>query len=232
MKPMNIAAHDHEQLNIARFFHGLYVFYERRQNEWKNEKKLLLPNYINLTMKDVAQWLAVTHAGIGLGTARARVKDLFSEPRYGNIFSQFGDDLSAPQYGDLCLATLAALIVKRWIAQLSSAKKGSARISQLLFIRLVYRALKRSEIISSSRERLIADREFKHVKMDGSLDILNMCLTDVLSAHKAFMKTEASVDLSNFFKRDQLTGALADEVEAGGLVQRLSMSLEKAFATA
>ena len=229
MKPMNLAAHDREQLNVARYLDSAQVFYERRENEWKNEKKMLLAGYMQVGMKDVAQWVAVTEGEIGIGSARAKVKELFQGDQYKNVFGRFGDDLHSQVYRKLSMAVLSALIVRQWIQRLAATPKGDARILQLLLVKAVYRAIELSEALTKDSKRLLQDRVYRDAVTTGiARELAAMARTAVLE-QKRYSKVTEEIDLSNYFKRDKLTAVAFTKAASSAAVRRLSTVLEQAL---
>lgn len=229
MKMMNLAAHDREQLNIARFLDGLAFFYERREGEWKNEKKTVLHDYFPVTMKDVAQWSAVTVAGIGIGSARNQVKSLFGEKRYRAIFSRFSDDLTALPYKNLALTLLSGLIVRRWLRSLPATRRGSARIAQLLMVKLVFDAMVEAEALPGRATQALSDRVFKSADFDEIFASLNRAHGVVLAEQKRMRARDETFDLSNYFKRDENTEAIEKKLSSATLLKSLRRALDQAL---
>jgi len=223
MRPMNLAAHDPEQLNIARYLDGLTIFYERRQGEWKNEKKALLHGYAHVTLKQVAQWAAVTSGTAGMGTARARVSSLFVEDTYNKIFSQFGPDLASKPYRFLSSTVVAGLFTGRIIKALPKTERGAATIAHLAIVRAIYEAMLRS-----------------HCLCDDASEILNLALYRyrtpsqpvIRSVRRAIremqqiQRRDKELTFANFFKRNDLTERAFQAAFPKSVVAKLRRALE------
>ena len=231
MKPMNLAAHDREQLNIARYLDRSMLFYERREGEWKNEKKLLLSGYQSVRMKELAQWVAVTEGGVGIGSARAKVKELFAEEQYKRLFDRFSDDLSSQAYRKLSNAVASGLLVKSWVASIAASSRGDARIAQLLLVKAVYQAMELSETLATDGSRILRERLFR----GGNDPALSRELRGILRSAVAEQKRHSGakaegLDLSNYFKRDTLSAVAFEKSATALTLKRLRVALEGAFA--
>ncbi|HJP58882.1 MAG TPA: AIPR family protein [Gemmatimonadaceae bacterium] len=224
MKAMNLAAHDTEQLRIARFLDGLQIFYERREKEWKNEKKSLLTGYQVVSMKEVAQWFGVSTQEVGLGSARSKVAALFLEGPYKKLFGKFGENLTTESYHKLAASVLAGLIVRSYFrSQRATARE---KIVHLLLVRLVYGALLKSPKLHLRVEEFIRERRFLSGLSKRTTKILRVATKLALREQHRSEQAGESTDLSNFFKRDDLTQKAYTRSSAGGTLTSLQQSLE------
>lgn len=226
MKPVNLAAHDPEQLNIARFLDGLEVFYERREKEWQNEKKALLHGYIPVNIKEVAQWIAVTFGGFGAGTARARVGSLFLDGDYQRLFGRFGPALSADSYRRLASAVFAGLLVKRFLKTLPKSRRRE-RIAHLLLTQAVFECVESSPPLKDGVEDFIRYREFSAGSTSRFSRSVTPFLKELLSTQKRAQKSDPSLDLSNYFKRDVHTTASFRKAASRARLKAMSAALRK-----
>jgi len=204
MKSVNLAAHDPEQLNIARFLDGFKVFYERREREWQNEKRFMLNGYVPVNIKEVAQWAAVTFGGTGAGTARARVSTLFLDGNYQRLFGRFGGTIGTDHYRRLAVAVFAGLSVKRFLKKLPRGRKHE-RIAHLLLVKAIYEAVATSQTLQDNIEDIIRNREYEAASKPRVARALNPLLKEFIRIQRAEQKKDEALDLSNFFKRDAFT---------------------------
>ena len=226
MKPVNLAAHDPEQLNIARFLDGRMVFYERREREWQNEKKALLHGYIHINIKELAQWLAVTIGGFGAGTARARVGTLFLDGNYQRLFGRYGPALGTESYRHLASAVFAGLVVKRYLRKLTK-NRGRERITQLLLIQAVFECVEASPLLMDGIEDFIRNRDFEVGSSNRFAKSAAPFLRELLAAQRRAQKSDVSLDLSNYFKRDSYTLAAFRKAASQTRLKRIRESIEK-----
>jgi len=127
MNVINLFAHDTPQINIATYLDRYKIFYERREKEWKNERRTLLSSYIPVKSKELAQWLSTSDTTIGLGTARSAVAELFNDSNYRSIFGAFGRDFQTHAYEDLVLLLWSGLFIGHLISYLPADLKNFAQ---------------------------------------------------------------------------------------------------------
>jgi AIPR protein len=228
MKAMNLAAHDSEQLFIARYLDGLQVFYERREKEWRNEKRSILNGYIVVSMKELAQWSGVTTGDIGLGTARARVATLFMESQYKKLFGRFGDNLGVEAYQDLAASVFAGLLVKRFLRSLTKSH-ARQKITHLLLVRLAFEAIVRSQPLFGRVQEFVRDRRFSVGTNRHVANSLSNAMKAALREQLAQERSGEATDLSNFFKRDDLTEIAYKKAASGGRLDAIERTLQKAL---
>jgi hypothetical protein len=229
MRPMNLAAHEPEQLSIARYLDRLEFFYERRQNEWKNERKTLLPGYVSVSLKEVAQWVAVTTGEAGVGTARSKVGSLFAESSYGALFGRFRDERNGKAFRELAVAVWSGLLVRRVLRRLPKAQRRRAAIVQLLLVRAVYIAMHDGAgALTADVEQLLKHRRFTSPPRDV-VRLLASMIREVVRVQGASAKHDASLDLANFFKRDDLTEKAFSRVAAPARLRALRRALVRGF---
>jgi hypothetical protein len=218
MKLMNLSAHDRCQLNIARFFDTFKLFYERREAEWRNEKQNIMPDYIMVPLKEVTQWLSVLHSNIGLGTARSQVSKLFQDKDYKDIFDKYqNDDFDKKDYLDLCRITWSGLIVKSIIKKIPSSYKARTKMSHLLLIKLIYKALIKKQGLQSIILDKLELHQWGRTKKAIPKTIMNEMKVIInkfqkIQATEKRKKGQSNIDFSNFFKRDDLTKKAFDQV--------------------
>ena len=223
MKLINLSAHDQFQLNIARYLDRYKIFYERREKEWVNEKKVILVDYYPATTKDMAQWLSTLHADIGLGRARSKVSDLFQDKFYEQIFGGFDKEFKSGDYSDLVRATWAGLFVKHLLGKLPPKKRAFAKMSQLLLVKLVAAAIRNDDELCKTTEEMLSQHRF------GREHIPNTLIRPFKSAVSNFIKVQnkaqdrdPNIDFSNFFKRDDLSRNAYRKCCSPGTTKRLS----------
>jgi hypothetical protein len=205
MRSLNLFAHDSAQLNVARYLDRYRVFYERREREWQNEKKALLPEYLHVTLKRVAQWLASLDDEIGLGQARSRVADLFNN-YHENLFGNFDRALKSPAYDDLTLLVWSGLFVESVLRRLPKRTKAFAKISRLLLVKALYDAIRHSKPLRRSVPELLHDHAVGRRHIPGKiLRQVKGIVAATVSLQKREQKRDPNVDYSNFFKRNDLT---------------------------
>lgn len=206
MKLVNLAAHDPYQLNIARYLDKYKIFYERREKEWKNEKKDLLTDFIHINIQELGQWLSLLHKDIGFGTARAQVHELFQEKYYEEIFQCFDRELTSPLYNDMVLIVWSALLYWEVIYEFNKKQRLAARIVQFLLIRSIYDAITSDKKIKDKIPRMLEQHQFGHKKIPFKLiSLIKKVILDLRKIQKKEQSREETVDFSNFYKRNNLT---------------------------
>lgn len=204
MSPINLCAHEPRQLHIARFLLRNSVFYERREREWRNEKKSdpVFKGFSQVSVREVAQWLAACTWKVGPGKARSNTKKMFEED-YETLFEGFDSEQKSPRYADLLLTVCSGLYVRALIKQLPNSRKGEARIMSLVLTRAVVDALSRNK---ASRERLIElvkNRSYLGPKVSrNAVTICVQVIREMIREQRRMQRTKRTVDLSNFFKTD------------------------------
>jgi hypothetical protein len=228
MKLINLSAHDQCQLNIARYLDRYKIFYERREKEWVNEKKVVLVDYFPVGTKEVAQWLSTLHGQIGLGRARSKVSDLFQDKFYGQIFGGFDREFKSRRYSDLVHVTWAGLFVKNLASRLSSKTSAFAKMSQLLLVRATTEAIRSRDELSKAVEEMLAHHRFGRERIPSQL------IQPVKAIVKNFVRTQSkaqdkdpNIDFSNFFKRDDLSLDAYRRCCSPAAIKGLSVMLDK-----
>ena len=206
MKLVNLAAHDPYQLNIARYLDRYKIFYERREKEWKNEKKDLLTDFIHIDIKELGQWLSLLHPNIGFGTTRARVSELFQDKYYEEIFQCFDRELTSFLYNDMVLIVWSALLIREMLYELNRKQRLAARVVQFLLIRSIYDAVVSNKKIKNKVPRMLEQHKFGRKKIPNQLtNFIKKIVVDLQKIQKSQQTKEENVDFSNFFKRNKLT---------------------------
>jgi hypothetical protein len=228
MKLTNLFAHDHAQLLVALYLDRYRIFYERREREWQNEKKAILSSYIQVNMKDVAQWLSALQPSIGLGTARSRVSSLFEESVYEKLFGQFDSSFVSPAYDSLVLVVWAGLFLSSCIARLPTTTKPKARIARLLLVGTLVEAIEASRLLRS----LIPELLNQHMLGRRSIPLVvvaevNRIVRLLAALQRKAQNRDPNLDFSNYFKRDDLTSAAYKAAAAPDSLLRLRLALEK-----
>ncbi|HEY0006726.1 MAG TPA: AIPR family protein [Pyrinomonadaceae bacterium] len=226
MRPMNLVAHEPEQLNIARFLDSVKIFYERREKEWKNEKKALLHGYIPVGLKEVAQWVGVTTDTVGIGAARNKVASLFHTGQYENLFGRFDEKLTSDDYRRLATAIWCGLLIRRYMSTLPKTKRRG-QITQLLLVKAVFEAVENSQHLSSRIMQLLRERSYQEILSNPVSRTLSAIIRDVLAEQVAKQREDLSLDLSNFFKRDDLTERAYEKICSASRLNLLRHELEK-----
>jgi len=206
MKLINLAAHDPYQLNIARYLDRFKIFYERREYEWKNEKRDLLTDHISVNIKDIGQWLAILQDSIGLGTIRSRVSELFQNTNYIRIFHDFDRDLVSPKYNEMAVMIWSALLFREICGELNSTQKVRAKMAQFVLIKCVYDAVLLNKEMRGVVLRMLEHHAFGRKHLPGQLVILfRKIIADITRMQRKEQSKELNIDFSNFFKRNDLT---------------------------
>jgi hypothetical protein len=213
MKYQNLFAHDSYQINIARFLIKLGIFYERREREWIREKKIYLPGYISISIKDLAQWLGVQYDSIGLGTVRNQVYTLFHDQNYLKIFGSFDESFDSVQYEIMLVLIWSAQLLKYLIRESGPLYKSYMRISQYVLLRMIFDVIMDDKRLFHGVLKRIKPHNFG--KNSNSRE-LAQTLHLVIKQFKKIQSSEAEknprVDFSNFFKRNDLIRYAYDKV--------------------
>jgi hypothetical protein len=205
MKVMNLHAHDPFQLNLANFLDRYKIFYERREKEWANEKKRLLPGYLHIQMKELAQWLSAYHPKVGIGRAKTGVAELFRGQRYEELFCGFGRNTRSVAYKQLVPAVWAGLLVKTLARQTDKPKKGFVRSANLLLVRVLTEAIMETSNAHTTVDELLKEHEFGRYDMPRELK--QKLLKIITEARKIQRKWEGDDPAHTFpqvFKQDDL----------------------------
>lgn len=225
MDPINLSAHEPRQLNIARYLLRYSIFYERREKEWKNEKRDQFPGYVPVSIKEVGQWLGAVDWRIGPGKARTQPSIMFQE-NYETLFGGFDAEHDADRYNELRRVVIAGIYTRAFLRKVPLNYRGRARIMTLVIVRMVYECLVRSRTNFRRLEELVRQRDFSGWKISDDAAIK---LKDLIRAfekiQKAHQKTHDGVDFTNFFKRDELIKKAYKKVFRSRIKQQLSTSL-------
>jgi hypothetical protein len=206
MNGINLCAHDPVQLNIARFLLKHAIFYERREKEWRNEKRTdsVFKTFSPVTVKEVGQWLASCNWNIGPGKARSRTGAMFDSD-YNDIFGAFEDNDNERDYARLLTIVFAGLYVRSALKTISSKRSAQARIMTLVFVRIVAEVLRSSR---KQREKLACIvREGRYIGAQipaRASRQLSGIVSDFEAIQRSAARKDRTLDFSNFFKRDKL----------------------------
>lgn len=225
MKMVNLLAHDPYQLNVARFLDQFKIFYERREGEWKNEKKVMFSDYLVLGTQELGQWLSTLDLSIGFGRARSRPKELFQEKLYNKIFSVFpNDDLQDRSYSDLALVAWSGLFVKQLIKKTDSKNRVFIKIPHLLIVRGVYEAIKQDSNLESKIKSILSKHNIG--KSDIPTVLMSYFKKNIIFKFKrlfeSYRKRNPQTDYSNFFKSDKLCSFTYEKVFLTRSIKSLS----------
>jgi hypothetical protein len=102
IKKWNLRANDDYQHKLARFFHDKKLFYERRQNEWRDRRRQLQEFGIKPgpDIRVLTQLIASFHwqkKSMGPAVAKARLGELFEDDTY-NIVAHTSPELAYQLY--------------------------------------------------------------------------------------------------------------------------------------
>lgn len=225
MKAMNLAAHNHEQLIIAQYLDRFSIFYERREKEWRNEKKFLMDEYISVNLKEVAQWLAVTGSKPLIGSARSSPGSLFQDKKvYEKLFGKYGKASKVQNLDQLARAVWAGIFVKRLVRRISSPNlKSQAKIVHLLLVRAVFEAISGiSRSVISEGLKLHSFNEPSPQTIRLAKRVVRLCV----SHQRALQRRKGKLDLSNVFKRNDLTANIYRKTVNRALLDRFQRILE------
>lgn len=203
MNPINLCAHDPYQFNIAQYLDQFNIFYERREKEWKNEKRDVLSDYIHITMKETGQWLSTLHPEIGFGTARSSVREVFENQTYEDVFGSFDGKLKNEQYKDLLYIVWSGLFVKMLMRFMPKVKKSNAKMCQLLLVKSIYDSIRTSNIHITE---MLRNHWFgkKNIPNNICNEISNI-IGEFQKIQKKKQQIDDNIDFSNYFKRNDLT---------------------------
>ncbi|HEV2913720.1 MAG TPA: AIPR family protein [Pyrinomonadaceae bacterium] len=205
MKLTNLFAHESVQLNIARFLDRYKIFYERREREWANEKKLTLVDYTPIKLKEVAQWLSTIHSQIGLGLARSRVASLFETENYNRIFSSFDQSFKSSAYTDLSSIVWSGLFIKNMLRHLSPQNRVFAKISHLLLVKFLYESIQQSRANEEEAIRMLEEHRFGQFYIPKPIiQSVKKVIRSFVEIQRKAQRQDVNLDFSNFFKRDEL----------------------------
>jgi hypothetical protein len=205
MNPINLCAHDAVQLNIATYLDRFRIFYERREKEWKNERKTLLSQYTPITSKNVAQWLSTADSEVGIGTARSQVAELFEGKNYHRIFGNFGTNFQANSYERLTQLVWAGVFTDLFPRHLSARTKTFAKISRLMVVKAIYECIRQSPALQVSVATMFNEHRFGRRYVPAAvLQALRGIIAAAVTAQKREQRKNPKIDFSNFFKRDEL----------------------------
>jgi hypothetical protein len=228
MKLINLSAHDQFQLNIARYLDRYKIFYERREKEWINEKKSVLLDYTPVGTKDAAQWLSTLHMNIGFGRARSRLSELFQNKLYIEIFGEFDKELKSSRYSDLARVIWAGLFIKNLFYWLPSKKKGFAKMSQLLLVRLVTEAIRNGAGLSNVADEMLSQHRFGSDYIPKQLiEPIKQAVTNFVQLQKKAQGRDPNIDFSNYFKRDDLSRDAFRKCCGAQTIRRMSALLAR-----
>ena len=227
MKLINLFAHDACQLNIGRFLDRYKIFYERREREWQNEKKVVLTQYTPVGVKDIAQWLSTIDRKVGFGEARSQLANLFEEDCYGRLFGRFDPELRSPAYTDLSYLIWGGLLASNLVRYLPPRTKPFAKIAHLLIVRALYDCIQNSRVLRDSIPQLLTEHCFgrQYIPRKVMREVRGI-VSDMVAVQKREQRKDPRVDFSNFFKRDDLTSFAYDRCCPPRVILRLSNLLE------
>lgn len=204
MKLVNLFARDPFQRHIARFLNSYQIFYERREGEWKNEKKLLFSNHYCIRIKDVAQWASASYTEIGIGTARSRVSTLFSDANYPKIFGNYDDNFASEKYAKLSTAVWAGIFVNQIARALPKQFKANMQISRLFFIKAIYESITFNNELSNLINQSLKEHKFtKKLFTVAFLAAIKRDIVNLRKLQKNAQSRQENIDFSNFFKSDE-----------------------------
>lgn len=208
MKPYNLIAHRSEQVAIASALHRFSIFYERRQNEWKNEMKQALTGYVCVSSTELAQWLAVTTSK-QMGTARSQPPKLIDGDAYKKLFGPIASRAVTGEVTQLLSVTWSGLAVREASKQVSRAYKSSAKIARLGLVRLMHDAVTRISISDRLVRRALENGRFGRTRASrissAIVRELQKYLDDLDAALTVWnRRNREDVSLANAFKRDDL----------------------------
>lgn len=223
MKIMNLHAHDPLQLNIANYLDQYRIFYERREKEWANEKKRLLPGYHNIQMKELAQWLSAFHPKVGIGRAKTGVGELFRSPRYEELFCGFERNTRSLAYRQLVPAIWSGLLVKTLARQTQKPKKGFIRSANLLLVRVLSEAIMETRNAYTTVDELLKEHEFGRYDMPRELQqkLLGI-ITKARRMQRKWEKDDAALTFPNVFKQDDLIDKIYKRLCGKGVRRELA----------
>lgn len=208
MKAMNLVAHNHEQLNIGQYLDRYSLFYERREREWKNEKKIVMPRYMPVGLREVAQWMAVTNSSPLIGTARSRLGTLFQGKTYKKLFARFTAP-SQKTLGQLTRAVWSGLVVRHAIRRIPVELRSQGKIVHLLLVRFVFEAT--SDVMLDRVDNGLKRHAFRH-PTPTMIKLLKRVIKSCVAQQRTLQRKNEKLDLSNVFKRDDLTTTIYRKV--------------------
>lgn len=232
MKVINLYAFEHNQLCIALFLEKFHIFYERREKEWGNERKLVLPEYIPVRIKDLAQWLSIRDETIGIGTARNKVSALFDYPNYDKIFLGFDKDFNTEIYKELLDLVWIGLLVDNLSKHLPVRQKSFATIARLFLVKTIFVSVKNSTELHEKISIALSDHRFgKRHLPDNIKSMFSDIIKNIDTYQKNIIKDFPNKDLSNLFKDDKLITSLfstiCDEKEVDKISQVILSNIDR-----
>jgi hypothetical protein len=204
MKSINLVAHDPFQLYVALYLDKYEIFYERREKEWINEKKNIMPGYLPIKVKELGQWLSVLDPSIGMGRARSRVSELFQENFYHQIFEGFDSELRSPRYKELVYAVWAGLLIKSFVRTIPTKRKALFQIPHLLLVRAIADCIRSSKPLQEGVMEALRLHKIGRRKIPtGVTQQLRRAVSNFNAIQKRAQQKDRNLDYSNFFKLDK-----------------------------
>jgi hypothetical protein len=228
MKLINLSAHDPYQKNIARYVDRYNVFYERREKEWRNEKKAFMPKYRCVDIKTLAQWLSPLNSKIGLGRARSRVADLFQGDYYKIIFQDFDRNLNSPKYHELVTLLWSGFFIQNLIYYYPASYRPYPKIAQLMLVKAVYDSICLDSKLESEIEHLL-ERHILGIRNIPRplLVVFKRSINKLIRIQRGLQRREPNVDFSNFFKRDELCRKAYRKVFSTAALKSISRAFKR-----
>ena len=227
MKAVNLNSLDSFQLGIASYLIQFHIFYERREKEWINEKKITLPEYIPVKIGDVAQWLSIKDQSIGLGTARSQISSLFEESSYLKIFGNFGKDYTASCYTDLYCLVWIGLLVDNLPKHLPKELKSNAKMARLLLIKVIYNCISQSLDLQNVVRRLLEGHKYGKKSLPVNLiEQLTLIIKETIAIQQEKEVVDSKINYSNFFKRNDLVDLAYNKINTTELFSIIKSLLE------
>lgn len=228
MNSWNLVAQDPYQFNLARYLFSIRVFYERREKEWKNEKRNILHDFSVVNMKYMAQWLSTLYPQVGFGRARASVGELLKEANYRTLFGSFDAKLESKAYDDIAPLVWAGQFQDSIKKYFPSQKKPMAKIAVLLLVRATYDAIQSDPSLGVLLQKKIEAREFGKKSCPNKIIKLHLNFIQIFrKIQKSEQKKNERVDFSNFFKRNDLTKLAYEKVFTKNKVKEFSKLLKE-----
>jgi len=227
MKLVNLAAHDKCQLNIARYLDRYNIFYERRQNEWKNEKKDILTNFTPVKIKELAQWLSTIKNEIGLGTAYSSFSKLFGEKNYDILFSAYEDEgFSEKYYKELVYVVWSGLLIKNIYKYFPKTKQGFAKKSKFVLLAVTLQALLKNDKLFKDLSQMLSDGRYGRKNVPVKLRRLYKKLVDrFIKIQRKHQIQAENIDFRSFFIRNELAQKAYDEVSKPNTLKKIEKEI-------
>jgi len=170
------------------------------------KKRTFFSGFSLVKVKELAQWLSVTHPEIGLGLARSNVGKLFDDESYKRIFGSFDKNFRSREYQKLICIIWASLFLNNILKKLPEPHKTFGGMAKLMLLRFIYEAIQSDPLFAKLLPELLRSQFLGRRYLPRN--ILSGVKSIILKAEKLQklkQRKDPKLDFSNFFKRNDLS---------------------------